>query len=93
MRDRNLLSVRRSATEALRLADEWVFVGYSLPTEDVGIRALLMRSLFSCDELPKVCVVSDRTNALPRYRLLFPECTYTKDGFAKFLAGTHEWER
>jgi hypothetical protein len=44
VRDANLLGIWGAALEDLRLADEWVFVGYSLPTEDIAIRSLLLRA-------------------------------------------------
>lgn len=90
-RDRNLLSVWRSASEALRLSDEWVFMGYSLPLEDVGIRALLMRSLYSRRNPPSVSVISRSGEAFYRYRQMFPRCQYTRDGLKAFLAGKSEW--
>ncbi|HEY4211598.1 MAG TPA: hypothetical protein VGM84_08970 [Steroidobacteraceae bacterium] len=93
-RDRNLLSVWRSAGEALRLADEYVFIGYSLPPEDIGIRALLLRSLLSrkTSTHPVTRVVSVGDDALPRYRQLIPRCDYTGDGLRKFLDGTCSWQ-
>lgn len=45
IRDANLLSLWNAAYEELRLADEWIFAGYSLPSEDVAIRSLLLRAL------------------------------------------------
>jgi NAD-dependent SIR2 family protein deacetylase len=91
-RDRNLLSVWRSAAESLRLADDWVFVGYSLPAEDIGIRALLLRSLLSRDRHPRTLVVSMGNDALPRYRQLLPACLYTEDGLRKFLDKECNWQ-
>ena len=44
VRDANLLGIWAAALEDLRLADEWVFVGYSLPPEDIAIRSLLLRA-------------------------------------------------
>jgi NAD-dependent SIR2 family protein deacetylase len=91
-RDRNLLSVWRNAAEALRLADEWVFTGYSLPPEDIGIRALLLRARFSRSRQPDVRVVSKGNDALIRYRQLFPKCRYTGDGLKSFLEAQCVWE-
>jgi NAD-dependent SIR2 family protein deacetylase len=90
-RERNLLSVWRSATEALRLADRWVFAGYSLPAEDVGIRALLMRAAFCRDETARVDVVNLGDEPLKRYRQLFPKCRYTADGLKSFVDGESDW--
>ena len=35
---------RNAALEDLRCADEWIMAGYSLPSEDVAIRSLLLRA-------------------------------------------------
>ena len=91
-RDRNLLSVWRSASEALRIADEWFFIGYSLPPEDIGIRALLLRALLSRDRQPGSQVVSASNDALSRYRQILPGCTYTGDGLRKFLNDECCWQ-
>jgi NAD-dependent SIR2 family protein deacetylase len=90
-RDRNLLSVWRSASEALRLAKDWVFIGYSLPTEDIGIRALFMRAMFSCAVRPRVHVVGLGDAAYARYQQLFPDCRYTGDGLRRFLDSDCKW--
>lgn len=92
-RERNLLSVWRSATEALRLADLWTFMGYSFPAEDVAIRALLLRALFARKKPPSVEVVNRGKEAFSRYRQLFPKCRYTDDGVGAFVNGTSEWIR
>jgi len=41
----HLQSVWRHATKQLREADRWVFVGYSLPSDDYHIRGMLLRAL------------------------------------------------
>jgi hypothetical protein len=47
IRDGNLLSLWNAALEDLRCADEWIMLGYSLPSEDVAIRSLLLRAFHS----------------------------------------------
>jgi len=44
VREPNLLSIWNAAIEDLRSATHWVFIGYSLPQEDVSIRSLLLRA-------------------------------------------------
>lgn len=92
VRDRSLLSIWKSAGEALRLADEWTFIGYSLPPEDVAIRSLLVRSFLGHGaRSPKVRVV-DRTDQVGlRYRMMFPGSKYTVDGLEGFLSGSCAW--
>ena len=38
IRDSNLLQIWKAAMEALRTADQIVFIGYSLPAEDFAIK-------------------------------------------------------
>jgi NAD-dependent SIR2 family protein deacetylase len=44
VRDANLLSIWNAAVEDLRRANEWVLIGYSMPSEDIAIRSLLLRA-------------------------------------------------
>jgi hypothetical protein len=44
VRDGNLLSIWNAALEDLRRAHEWILIGYSLPSEDIAIRSLLLRA-------------------------------------------------
>lgn len=90
-RDGNILSIWRSAVEALRVSDDWIFAGYSLPREDIGIRALLMRALLARQRVPRVRVVSANQDAEESYRQLFPDCKYTADGLRSFLAAQCQW--
>lgn len=45
IRDPNLLQIWKAATEAIRTADRVIFIGYSLPPEDLAIKALLLRGI------------------------------------------------
>jgi len=45
VREPHLLSIWGAALQELREATDWVFIGYSLPQEDVAIRSLLLRAL------------------------------------------------
>ncbi len=47
IREPHLLSIWNAALEDLRLSHEWIFIGYSLPMEDIAIRALLLRAYHS----------------------------------------------
>jgi hypothetical protein len=68
-RNVHLMTIWREALLALAFADEWTFIGYSLPPDDVGIRALLLRARCIREDvqndpakkLPKVTVVSGPT--------------------------------
>jgi hypothetical protein len=92
-RDRNILSIWRSAQEVLRLADQWVMVGYSFPSEDIGLRSLFLRTMLSRDDAPEIRVVNRGDAALLRYRQLFPTCHYTSDGLSAFLKGKCNWDK
>lgn len=85
IRDANLLSVWRSALEALRTASRWVIAGYSLPPEDLAIRSLLIRAYAAAPKKPDVAVVQHGKDALPAYQALFPACTYITGGMEEFL--------
>jgi hypothetical protein len=43
-RNRHLLNIWAGAQEALALANRWVFIGYSLPDDDIHIKGLLLRA-------------------------------------------------
>lgn len=86
IRDPTLLSVWKSALEFMREADEWYFVGYSLPSEDVAIRSLLLRAIHMRQTPPKVTVIQRDDTPAAAYRLLFPGCTYLNEGLAHFLS-------
>jgi NAD-dependent SIR2 family protein deacetylase len=92
-RDRNILSIWRSAQEALRLATRWVVVGYSFPAEDVALRSLFLRAMLARKRAPKIEVVNLGGDALVRYRQLFPDCHFTSDGLRAFLDGECNWNR
>jgi hypothetical protein len=78
VRDPILLQVWRAALDALRRADTWIIVGYSLPPEDLAIRSMLLRAAASREDRPgplRIIVVqgSRKEPELSRYRLLLPE--------------------
>lgn len=89
VRDPILLEVWRSALKALRQADEWIIVGYSLPPEDVAIRSMLLRAYQGSDnkERPRIVVVqkAEAEPELTRYRLLFPQHCYLAGGLEAYL--------
>lgn len=75
VRDANLLSVWRTTLEWMRTADRWVIAGYSLPSEDLAIRSLLMRAYATAERKPEVTVVQRGTESKARYELIFPSVT------------------
>jgi hypothetical protein len=87
MRDPNLLAVWHGALEALRTAEEWIVVGYSLPPEDVPVRSLLLRAARSRPAPPRVRVIENTSdNGLEnRYRLMFPEASFEPGGVEGFV--------
>jgi NAD-dependent SIR2 family protein deacetylase len=61
------------AGEFLRRADEWLFVGYSLPAEDVALRDMILRA-FSIRKTPPridVVVLNENSAEADRYRFYF----------------------
>lgn len=88
----NLLTVWRSAVEAMRTADEWIIGGYSLPPEDIAIRAILLRAFHGRgrqSQPPRIRVVQPEQDSTleGRYRLLFADCSFEYGGFEKFTQG------
>jgi rubredoxin len=92
IRDPDLLTIWRTALEALRTADEWILAGYSLPPEDIAIRSILLRARNGRGRQgapPTIRVVQyKRDPGLEgRYRLLLPESIFEWDGFQAFVEG------
>lgn len=89
VRDPRLRGIWRSALEALRQAERWIIVGYSLPPEDVAIRSMFLRAYQGRDtsERPQVVVVQkeEREPELTRYQLLFPGHVYMVGGISSYL--------
>jgi NAD-dependent SIR2 family protein deacetylase len=88
VRNPNLLTIWHSALEALRTADEWIVIGYSMPPEDVAIRAMLLRAYRGRRGPPRVRLVELGKNAEVenRYRLLFPDLEFEGGGVEGFVA-------
>jgi hypothetical protein len=91
-RNVHLLNIWREALLTLAQAAEWVFIGSSLPADDIGVRALLMKArcvhedLF--DSTPRVTIVSGRDgrdHALTRYRSLLDSATLDPHDFGDFV--------
>jgi len=87
IRNPNLLEIWKNALEALRHADEWIIIGYSLPPEDLAIRSMFLRAWQSRKQKPRVTVVQrgNRQETRSRYRLLFPNCRYLTGGLGGYL--------
>jgi len=88
VRNPNLLTIWHSALEALRTADEWIVIGYSMPPEDVAIRAMLLRAHRGRRRPPRVRLVELGQNeeVENRYRLLFPDLEFEGGGVEGFVA-------
>jgi SIR2-like domain len=96
-RNVHLLTIWREALLTLARASRWIFVGYSLPADDVGIRTLLLKA--RCvrhdvgGEAPLVTIVTGpdrREETLARYRGILPQAELDPDDFGHFVqrAGT-----
>jgi hypothetical protein len=87
VRNPNLLTIWHSALEALRTADEWIVIGYSMPPEDVAIRAMLLRAHRGRRQPPRVRLVERGPNeeVEARYRLLFPDLEFESRGVEGFV--------
>jgi len=88
VREPNLMAVWSAALEALRIADHWIIAGYSLPTEDIAIRSMLIRASQRGKSNPlEVTVIQHGCDDATRnrYKLLFPKCDYRTDGMEAFI--------
>ncbi len=101
IRDPNLLSVWLKAGEALRTAKRWIFVGYSLPQEDLAIRSMLVRAYHGANELkPEVFVVDlspDKAGKIApvpvaSYQSFFTKVRWRGDGLGGFLDVPNRWK-
>jgi hypothetical protein len=78
--NRHLLNIWAGALEALADSGRWVFIGYSLPSDDIHIKALLLKAkrmrIDKVHKPPEVRVVTHkRDDDLElRYRRLFGDC-------------------
>jgi len=73
----------------MRLAQRWVVVGYSLPSEDLAIRSLFLRASRARSNPPSVELYEHghRPEVEARYRLLLQNVVYDGGGFEKFING------
>jgi NAD-dependent SIR2 family protein deacetylase len=87
VREPNLVGLWQNALELLRTSDEWVFVGYSLPSDDLNIRSLLIRAAQGRKRAPRVTVVLDhnRVDVYARYHLMFPTFVTFSQGFGAYI--------
>ena len=93
IRDPNILQVWMSALEAMRLAEQWFVIGYSMPAEDIAIRSLLIRAFRgrgydgrgSVRRAPKMTVVQKDKSGLGPYRLMFGQIRPELGGLKEFL--------
>ena len=84
VRDTNLSQIWRNALEELRLADEWVIVGYSLPGEDFNIRSMFIRALNGRETPPKIRVIQPDESTKSRYEYLFGEIDFIPTKFEEY---------
>jgi len=89
IRDPNLLSIWQAALEAMRRAERWVVVGYSLPPEDLGLRSLFLRAsrARSSPLAVEIYEHGNRPEVEARYRLLLENVVYNGGGFETFING------
>jgi hypothetical protein len=94
IREPNLLEVWRHALELLRTAEKWIFVGYSLPIEDIAIRSILQRAFNGRGRgkhTPDVLVVDfskdgkENSDLNRRYRELFPNAKFEWGGVQELI--------
>ncbi|MBS1663786.1 MAG: SIR2 family protein [Bacteroidetes bacterium] len=89
IRDANLLQIWNSALEAIRTAHKLVFIGYSLPGEDLAIKSLILRGVNGRSHtMPplEVEVVQKGTSSRQNYLNLFgAKISYNENGLESYL--------
>jgi hypothetical protein len=86
VRDVNLLSIWQAAVEALRASATWIFIGFSLRSEDLAIRSMLARARLGSVDLPRrIVVVGKDDEAPPVFQLFLGEIEYRSGGLERFL--------
>jgi hypothetical protein len=88
IRDVNLLDIWKNTLELLRTADEWIIIGYSLPSEDIAIRSLFIKAYNGREKPPHIQVIQKGETAASTYKLFFPHCQYEHRGLEHFLLQT-----
>ena len=91
-RNVHLLNIWHEALLTLARATRWVFVGYSLPPDDIGIRTLLLKARCMRQdvggEAPLVTIVTGpdgREETLSRYRGILPKAALDPGDFGDFV--------
>ncbi len=87
-----LSEIWRKAQKSLEESAEWTFIGYSLPTDDLWIRGMLMRAFAirrKKKDLPAIKVVcrGEKTDLEQRYGRLFKgvKIEYFRRGVKDFV--------
>jgi hypothetical protein len=91
-RNVHLLTIWREALLTLARAAQWIFIGYSLPADDVGIRTLLLKARCVRHDVggdaPRVTVVTGgdrRDETLARYRIILPQADLDPEDFGGYV--------
>lgn len=87
--DNNLPQIWDNAFEQLRVADEWIIIGYSIPPEDLNIKSIFMRAYNGRPQKPKITVVQRGEQVRPRYDVMFDELEYLSGGIEEFVSRLH----
>jgi NAD-dependent SIR2 family protein deacetylase len=85
VKDPNLLHIWKNTLEALRNADEWTIIGYSMPGEDLMIKTLFIRALNGAPKKPKIKVVQLDDSFRSNYLSLFGKHQFITGGVDAFL--------
>jgi hypothetical protein len=93
--NRHLLNIWNAALNELARCPEWVFIGYSLPDDDIQIKTLLLKAkrmrVDTTGVPPEITVVTEKDNqdTKTRYRRIFGDCVefhWLAQGFDKYTA-------
>lgn len=84
--DTNLHEIWKASQEELRKADEWIIIGYSMPSEDLNIKSLFLQSYHGRESRPLVKVIQKGSDTKPRFDNFFGVDAYEfiGDGFERY---------
>lgn len=81
----NLRYIWNGALESLRTSDQWIFIGYSMPAEDLNIRSIITRALNGHQSTPQIKIVQRNEKLKPRFESILGKVEYYSEGIDNYL--------
>jgi NAD-dependent SIR2 family protein deacetylase len=84
-RDVNLRATWQASLEALRISDNWIVLGYSLPEEDTAIRSLFIRAARGRSTPTNISIFELNPEVEHRFATLFTKVMFNSCGISAFV--------